>query len=58
MASRRKKYNPHRGPIPGDAALYAEFLADLLDGTVKATKLIEARLGNGRLDLDYDDPNG
>jgi hypothetical protein len=37
--------------------MYAEFMADLLDGTIKATKLIEKRTGP-KLDLDYDDPNG
>lgn len=60
MASKkRKKYNPHRRSAPNDENMYEEFMADLLDGTVKADKLVESRNpGNGKLDLDYDDPNG
>lgn len=57
MASRKKAYVPHRGDVPTDAHLYAEFISDLLDGTVKATDVQEKRTGK-KLDLDYTDPNG
>jgi hypothetical protein len=59
MASAKKRYTPHRGPTPTDAHVYAEFVKDLLDGTIKATALDDRRDGQGRLrPLDYDDPNG
>ena len=49
----------HRGPTPTEAHTFAEFMADLLDGTINAEKLIEVRDGQGRLVLlQYDDPNG
>lgn len=57
MATRRKKYDPVR-PAPSDQHQYAAFIADLLGGRVKASKLVESRDGRGRLVLDYDDPNG
>lgn len=53
----RKTFIP-KGKTPTDAHRYAAFVADLLDGTVKATKLIESRDGSGKLVLEYDDPNG
>ena len=59
MAARRKTYVAHRGPTPTEAHTFAEFMADLLDGTINAEKLIEVRDGQGRLVLlQYDDPNG
>ncbi len=58
MASARKPYTPHRGPVPTDAHVYAEFIKDLLDGTVKATQLIDGRNGQGKPAFQYDDPNG
>ncbi len=57
MAARKKPYNPHRGPASTHAHLYAEFMADLLDGTIKATSVEEKRTGQ-RVDLEYTDPNG
>ncbi len=57
MAARKKTYNPHRGRVDIDAQLYAEFMADLLDGTIKATLVEEKRTGQ-KLDLEYTDPNG
>lgn len=59
MASKRKKHLPHRGPAKRPENLYQEFMADLLDGTIVATRLVEKRNpGNGKLELEYDDPNG
>jgi len=57
MATRRKSFKAKR-EAPSDKHQYAAFIADLLDGTVKASKLVESRDGRGRLVLDYDDPNG
>ena len=58
MATARKKFKP-KNPTPDDAHMYAEFMAALLAGSVKASKLIENRNGHGSLiDFDYDDPNG
>ncbi len=57
MAAKKKKYNPHRGPTPTDVHLYAEFAADFLDGTIKATAL-EEKHGGPKLDLEYTDPEG
>jgi len=57
MASRRKPFSPSVR-AKRDAQLYAASIAALLDGTVKADKLIETRDGRGRLRLAYDDPNG
>jgi len=57
MASRRKVYNP-KERLRKARQLYAAFIAELLDGTVTATKLIESEDGKGRLRITYDDPNG
>ena len=59
MASRRKRYRPSRRPdLYGDPAEYAKFLADLLEGSITATRLVEERGPNGKLELSYDDPQG
>lgn len=57
MASKKKTFSP-KSKRDDDPAVYAEFMASVLDGTVKATDCIEVRKGNGKLQLDYDDPNG
>lgn len=57
MASARKRYNPHKS-TDSEKVQYRTFLEDLLLGTIKAEKLIESRNGQGKLILDYDDPNG
>lgn len=56
MATARKAFTP-KGKTPTEAHVYAAFIADVLDGTVKANKLIESR-NAGKLALEYDDPNG
>ena len=59
MAARRKTYVAHRGPVPTETHTFAEFMADLLDGTINAERIIEVRDGQGRLVLlQYDDPQG
>ena len=61
MASRRKTFTPPVTPGPprdDDPSVYAAFMAALLAATIVATKAVEVRRGNGRLQLDYDDPNG
>ncbi len=56
MATRRKRFTPpERTRRPEQ--VYAAFIARLLDGTVKADKLIERR-NDKRVELTYDDPNG
>lgn len=57
MASKKKKFNPKKKPH-SRPQMYAAFVGDLLDGTVKATKLIEGTDGQGRPDFEFDDPNG
>lgn len=44
-----------RGPST-DRHVYAAFMADLLDGVIEATELVDDRPG-GRLRLLYDDPD-
>lgn len=59
MATRRKNFNRHNHPErfePED--VYADFMKDLLSGTIVAVKLVETRNGRGNLVLTYDDPNG
>lgn len=61
MASRRKSFTPPVTPGPprdDDPSVYSAFVAAMLNGTIVATKAVEVRKGNGRLRLDYDDPNG
>lgn len=64
MASKRKTFtlppqaNGKDPPRDDDPAMYAAFMGALLDGTIAATALIESRRGNGKLQFDYDDPNG
>lgn len=55
MATRRKTFTPKEPVRQGQS--YAEFMAALLAGTIKASKLIDQVRG-GRLELEYDDPNG
>lgn len=62
MATARKSFTPKKA-TPTDAHVYGEFIASVLDGTIKAIKLIEKSNGHGngngnKTDLDYDDPNG
>jgi hypothetical protein len=57
MASARKTFNPKNNKR-NDADDYGEFMASLLKGEIVAAKLIESRLGNGKLKIEYDDPNG
>jgi hypothetical protein len=57
MASARKTFNP-KNTKRDDSADYGEFLAAMLKGEVAATKLVETRLGNGKIKLEYDDPAG
>lgn len=40
-----------------DKVQYAELMKAILAGTVTATKVIESRDGQGKLVLQYDDPN-
>ncbi len=49
----RKTHTP-KGKAPFEPQQYAAFVADLLDRTITATKLIETRTG-GKLKLDYDE---
>lgn len=59
MATRKKRFvRSKNAEYDADAAVYANFMADLLSGSVTATGLTESRDGRGRLLLDYDDPNG
>ena len=59
MAAARKpfvrKYDP---TLDSDAAVFGDFLRQLLKGEITAIKLIETRQGNGKIKIDYDDPNG
>lgn len=55
MASRRKRFTPTKPPA-SKVHLYADFIARLLDQTITATAVHEVK--NGRVHLDYDDPNG
>ena len=57
MASARKKFKPKKN-VQAEPSLYAAFVGDLLDGTVKASLLVEVKQANKPLDLEYDDPNG
>ncbi len=58
MASRRKTFVP-KGKANEPSATYAEFMAALLAGRVKAEKLIVTTPGNsGHVKFEYDDPNG
>lgn len=57
MASARKTHTP-KGKADRERQQYAAFIADVLDGTVKAERLIERRNGAGKLTLEYDDPEG
>lgn len=57
MASARKKFKPKKN-APDTRRTYAAFIGDLLDGAIRATKLIEGQDGQGRPDFEYDDPNG
>lgn len=57
MASARKKFVPRGSKgIPED--VFAQFMKELTEGKVKATKLIAAHQGNARVRIEYDDPNG
>lgn len=56
MASRRKTFIP-KGKHNEPSQTYAEFMAALLEGRVKAEKLI-VRGNARRVELAYDDPNG
>lgn len=62
MAAVRKKYTPKTGPSGKPKALpqqqYADFIADLLSGTIQATKLEESRAPRANFALNYDDPDG
>jgi hypothetical protein len=64
MAAKKKKVKKKatkRTPRSDDAACYAEFIGDLLSGTVKAVQLYDTRNGQGKLELEYDeevDDNG
>lgn len=56
MAAKKKKrkpFNPRRD-APTQSHVYGEFMRSLLDGDVKAVKLVEVTRG-GKLALDYDD---
>jgi hypothetical protein len=59
MASKRVNYtktkNPERFQPPD---VYGNFMADLLAGSVTATKLYDVHDGKGNLKLEYDDPTG
>lgn len=55
MATRRK-YSPKTEPR-SDAHAYAEFLAAVISGDVKASRLVESRDARGRVVLDYDEPD-
>lgn len=57
MASARKTHKP-KNKAPHEPHLYAAFAADLLDGTITATRLVATRNGAGKLELEYDDPTG
>jgi hypothetical protein len=53
----RKAFIPER-PAPTSVHLYAAFMAALLAGTVRATKLYVVRVpGQGTRRLEFDDPN-
>ena len=56
MATRRKRFVP-KVLARKARNLYAAFIGALLEGSVKATRLVSGRDGE-RLTLSYDDPNG
>ena len=59
MATRRRRFVRTQQPADeSDSATYANFIADLLDGQVAATRIVTSRDGRGKLVIDYDDPNG
>ncbi len=55
MAS-RKQFTP-KGPTPTDAHVYAEFMKELLAGTIRPNTLYR-RPGQGRLRLEFDERPG
>jgi hypothetical protein len=57
MASARKNLNPKK-PSNDKKVLYADAIKQILTGQVTATRLVETTLPNGKLKLEYDDPNG
>jgi hypothetical protein len=58
MASRRKTHAPpHPASIRNDTVQWADFALGLLDGTIKADTLLLTRLPNGKLRIEFDDPN-
>jgi hypothetical protein len=57
MASVRKRFNP-KGKAETLPHVYAELIAEVLAGTVRATLVVSVPTGPGRARLEYDDPNG
>lgn len=59
MASKRKSFGrKYDQTLDSDAAVYRDFIKQVLTAEIVAVALIETRQGNGKLKLDYDDPNG
>ena len=54
----RKRFTQRPGETVSDAHTHAAFIKALLDGTIRAERLIETRDARGMPVLDYDDPNG
>lgn len=58
MASRRKTHAPKQpANLRADTPQWGDFALGLLDGSIKADTLILSRLPNGKLVIEFDDPN-
>ena len=55
MAAVKKKFKL-KGKSETDAHAYAEFVGDMLAGTITAVKLYDTERENGKLKLEYDEP--
>lgn len=58
MAARKQKtkFKPKKR-APTESHVYAEFMGELLDGTIHPDKLTETRDAQGRLELEYEEPD-
>jgi hypothetical protein len=59
MASKRKTHNrSKRAEYRSPEFDLAGFLGDLLDGTIRATRMYHTGNTGRKANIDYDDPNG